>query len=363
MKKMFKGIFSVLCAMILAFALTCCAHQEGVKSIRLDKTEVTLTVGESVVLTATLEPEAASETIAWTSTNDAVATVENGTVTAVSAGSAVIKATAGGKTAECAVTVQDPEVAVDHVELSANTLSLKTGETGQLTATVSPANATHKEVTWTSMNDAVATVENGTVTAVSAGSAVIKATAGGKTAECTVTVEWSSRYEELTAIASKEYAKATVTITTKGRYDTLTDVYEVTKLANGYKITFTKQRLALIETDGNGNLVLPAERVITEEGEREYDANWRETKRSGSNAEIPVKTLSLSGYTFDEAYFEDAQFSDNSFEAKVVDATAFVGTEFNYDDLFVKVQTEDGLSLELTYTGEAGTTSVLFHFE
>lgn len=76
------------------------------------------------------------------------------------------------------------------VTLSKTALTLEAGKTGKLSATVLPTTATHKSVTWSSNNEAVATVSaNGTVTAHRAGTAVITArTANGKSASCTVTV-------------------------------------------------------------------------------------------------------------------------------------------------------------------------------
>ena len=85
----------------------------------------------------------------------------------------------------------EPPVAVTGVTLSASSLSLKEGETKTLTATVAPANATNKAVTWTTSSAAVATVSaSGAVTAVKAGTATItvKTTDGSKTATCAVTV-------------------------------------------------------------------------------------------------------------------------------------------------------------------------------
>ena len=83
------------------------------------------------------------------------------------------------------------EINVTGVELDKTTLSLVEGTTGSLTATVEPANATNKTVTWASSDEKVATVADGTVTAVSEGTATITATANGdstKAATCTVTV-------------------------------------------------------------------------------------------------------------------------------------------------------------------------------
>lgn len=90
-------------------------------------------------------------------------------------------------------------VGVTAVVLSRSTATLKVGGSVSITATVSPSNAADKTVTWTSSNDAVATVANGVVTAKAVGTANITATAGGKSAACVVTVK------SATSEASKEY--------------------------------------------------------------------------------------------------------------------------------------------------------------
>ena len=120
--------------------------------------------------------------------------VDNGVVTAVGEGTAVITVTTedGGFTADCTVTVTiDTTVPVEGVSLDKTSLYLtKIGQSAQLTATVEPANATNKNVTWSSSNTDVAVVEDGVVTAVGNGEAIITVTTedGGKTATCTVTV-------------------------------------------------------------------------------------------------------------------------------------------------------------------------------
>lgn len=85
---------------------------------------------------------------------------------------------------------QPNTVSVIGVSLDKTNLALLAGESGDLTATVSPSNATSKSVIWTTSNTSVATVSNGTVTAVGAGTATITATTtdGGKKASCMVTV-------------------------------------------------------------------------------------------------------------------------------------------------------------------------------
>lgn len=87
------------------------------------------------------------------------------------------------------VTVEAKTIKVTSVAVSPTSLNLEVGQTGTLTATVKPDNATNKTVTWTTSNDKVATVVNGVVTAVGKGTATITAAADGKTAACTVTVK------------------------------------------------------------------------------------------------------------------------------------------------------------------------------
>lgn len=166
-----------------------------VSSISFTDNEVDLLVGETFTMSATVLPDNAdNKALEWSSDNTAVATVdsETGEVTAVSAGVANIKATAkddSGINKSYKVTVSVPAVAVDSVLLNYNTLTLTAGETSKLIATVLPDNASSKTVTWKSSDDATVFVDNdGNLTALKAGSAIITAKAGGKSATCTVTV-------------------------------------------------------------------------------------------------------------------------------------------------------------------------------
>lgn len=163
-----------------------------VTGVTLNKTQLNLNVGASETLTPTVSPSNATDkTVTWSSSNSSVASVSNGTVTAVAAGSATItvKTNDGNKTATCTVTVS--EVAVTSVTLNKTSTTLVRGGSETLTATVLPANATNKNITWSSSNSSVASVSNGLVTAVAVGSATITATSQSdstKKASCTVTV-------------------------------------------------------------------------------------------------------------------------------------------------------------------------------
>ena len=162
----------------------------AVTGISLNQGSVSLEVGGSVSLTATVSPsDATDKTVTWSSSNPGVASVSNGTVNALAEGSATITATAGGKSAKCEVTVKPKVVEVTGVTLNKTEISLYIGDSFTLEAAVSPTNATDKTVTWSSSNTGVVTVSGGVVKAVAEGTATVTATAGGKSATCTVKVE------------------------------------------------------------------------------------------------------------------------------------------------------------------------------
>ena len=177
-------------------AVTVKAKAVNVTEVTLDKTELTLTEGETETLTATVKPDNADNLkVTWSSDKTEIATVDGaGKVTAVKAGVAVVTVTTedGGKTATCKVTVKAKAVNVTDVTLDKTELTLTEGEAETLTATVKPDNADNRKVTWSSDKTEIATVDGaGKVTAVKAGVAVVTVTTedGGKTATCKVTVK------------------------------------------------------------------------------------------------------------------------------------------------------------------------------
>ncbi len=179
-------------------------------SVKLNKTSASLEKGKTLTLTAAVSPsDAVDKTVTWSSSDIYVASVDqNGKVTAGKTGTATITAeTVNGKTATCKVTVKNKTVAVKGVKLNRTSASLEKGKTVTLTATVSPANAANKTVTWTTSNKKIATVDqNGKVTAVKAGTATITAkTSNGKTATCKVTVRKASAFDPVVAFVTRLY--------------------------------------------------------------------------------------------------------------------------------------------------------------
>ena len=168
-----------------------------VSSISLNKNILDLALGSTETLTATILPEnATNKNILWNSSDTNIATIDNtGKVTAVKVGKAIITATSqdGGKTATCEVNVTQP---VGGITLDKTTLDLNVGQSDTLTATITPNDATNKNVTWSSSDSSIATVDNnGKVTGIAPGTATITVTTedGKKTATCTVTVNNPSR--------------------------------------------------------------------------------------------------------------------------------------------------------------------------
>lgn len=162
-------------------------------SISIDST-ASVSVGSTKALSVSYTPSNTNvKEVTWRSSNTAVATVDGGIVTGVKSGTATIYAKAATKTGytaevSCIVTVSN--VAVTGVSLDKSSGTLKVDETVTLIPTISPADATNKSVTWSSSNPSVASVTNGLVTAISAGTSTItvRTADGGFTATYSLTV-------------------------------------------------------------------------------------------------------------------------------------------------------------------------------
>ncbi len=281
--KRFMALFLSLClclTMVQMDVLAGTTDNDKVEEITLSATTLSLKVGEKANLTATVKMQtpgsgdqtpgvgdqtpdegdqtpgtgdqtpdegdqtsgngvrstgAAAVQVNWTSSNEKVATVtkqgETVQVSAVGEGSAIITASAGGKTATCTVTVtsaggshqpggsdQSGTQKPDPISVTLNTASatVPKGKTVALTATVAPADANNTSVTWKSSDDKIASVSNtGVVTGKKAGQATITATTvNGKTATCKITVAAVTLNAKSTVIQVKK-SSAAVKVATK----------------------------------------------------------------------------------------------------------------------------------------------------
>lgn len=170
----------------------------AVESISIDKTELRLVEGEKATLIATVEPENATDkAISWSSSDFDIVTVNIGAdvgfdtrcyVLAVKEGVATITAKSGDKSVSCTVTVEKRFIPVQSITLTVNSLTMLVGEQEQIAATVMPEDATDPTILWESSTPGIASVDGGLVSALSKGEAIIKATSGDYTAECSITI-------------------------------------------------------------------------------------------------------------------------------------------------------------------------------
>ncbi len=166
---------------------------QGIDKIALDKKELLMDKNDVAVLKADITPaDADDNAIVWTSSDESVAKVNGGVVTAQeTSGTATIKATAKGNGtvyAECQVTVKEP---VSKIKLSETEITMTNGDVKTLTAEILPANAYDKTVMWTSGDSKIATVKDGKVKAVASGTVEITviSVTYGVSAKCRITVK------------------------------------------------------------------------------------------------------------------------------------------------------------------------------
>ena len=164
-----------------------------VSGVSLSVSEFTMKVGQDTLLVATVSPNKATDaSVIWYSDNPKVASVENGLVSAKSCGKALItvETVEGEFTAFCTVTVIPDRIPVNSISLDRDTIQLVIGKSDTLHVTVLPDDATDKDVTWASSDARVVTVNQGVLSAVGLGQAVVMAAVAdsGMEARCEITV-------------------------------------------------------------------------------------------------------------------------------------------------------------------------------
>ena len=267
-----------------------------VSGIQLSQTSAALTVGDTLTLTKTIYPsDATNQAVTWTSSSDVVASVDsNGKITAKTAGSAVITCKSVSDNSVvgiCNVTVkakvQTPsEIKVNKITLNKTTASVTKGKTLQLTATVTPGNATKKEVKWSTSNKNVAMVStSGLVTAKSAGTATITCTAqdgSSVKATCKITVK-----NPVVKVTKVTLNKTTATLAPK---ETLTLKATVAPTnATNKAVTWKSSNTKIATVSSSGKVTAKAAGTVT--------ITCRAKDGSGKKA-----TCKITVYTNTEAY-------------------------------------------------------------
>lgn len=168
----------------------------GVSQIQIAPSDAKIAIGKSLQLNAIITPDDATYTnLLWSSTNTSVATVsQEGNVEAIAEGEAIIIASTqdgSNLSATCRISVYQESVLVSEIILNPTHIDGKENESVTINAIVIPDNAANKQIKWLSSNDGVATVHDGVVNLVKAGSAIISAEAldgSNVKSECTILV-------------------------------------------------------------------------------------------------------------------------------------------------------------------------------
>ena len=216
--------------------------------------DAAMTVDGEQTLTATVAPATATDkTVTWKSSDATVATVDaNGKVVAKKAGEVTITATAGGVSGTLKITVSDKAPTVIPVQSVTVTgkQELVEGASTTLTATVAPADATDKTVTWKSSDESVATVDkDGVVTAKKAGTVTITATAGGVSGTLHITV--TAKPVETVPVTSVEVTVEAGTTVSVGKTLQATATVKPGNATNK-KVTWKSSDESIATVDANG---------------------------------------------------------------------------------------------------------------
>lgn len=236
-----------------------------IETLTLNKNKTSIEKGETEELTATILPENTTEdtTITWSSSDNSIATVDkNGLITAVTPGTVKITAaTVSGLTDECEVTVTSTLKSISINSEKENLVINGNKETVQLTVSKNPEDADPSidDVNWSSGDESIATVdENGLVTAIAPGTAIITATLNGKTANCTVTVDVA-----LKSVAIENQDKTLELVKNQtGNLNVILNPENTTIIPTA-TWTSSNESVATVDQEGKVTAVAPGDATIT----------------------------------------------------------------------------------------------------
>lgn len=197
-------------------------EDKPVKGVKLNMNSAQVVVGKTITLAARFEPsDATNKKLHWSSDDDDIATVKNGTVTGIKAGKTTITVYSDENEEindKCEITVVDAKVSVTGVKLDKTSLVMTEGEEETLTVTIEPENADNKNVNWSSTDTKVATVANGKVVAKAEGTAdIIVSSAENKDIKATCNITVNAKNIPVTGVKLNKTSLAM----TKGDEETL----------------------------------------------------------------------------------------------------------------------------------------------
>ena len=324
-----------------------------VTGISLNKNETTIARGGQERLTATVEPEGTGSTVAWSSDNEEVATVDQtGLVTAVGKGTANITATAGGQSASCKVTVNAP---LQGIQITGEQSTIKKGHTTQLSVIYDPEDTTDDTtVTWSSDNEDVATVDQtGLVKAVADGTANIKAKVGTLEATYAITVQ----EVKLNSITIKD-----ATTIHRGGTETLEVIYDPENTTDDKTVAWESSDPTVATVDGSGTVsaVGKGQAVITAKvGEKQadcivtVDAPLKSIVPTDDTIELVKNQKATITYSFDPEDTTSDQtvtFSSLDTDVATVDASTGEVTAVKAGGAVIRLTGAEGITADVKVT-------------
>ena len=277
-----------------------------VTSIVFSSSALSLNVGSSSNIVAYVYPtNATNKSLNWASSNESVATVNQaGRVTAVGAGTCYIRAYStdgSNKMAECVVTVSSTIVPVTGVSIMPTDITINAGDERTLTPVFQPSNATNKNVTWTSEDISVVSVDqNGKITGLAEGTTVVRCTTqdGGYVGRCNVTVHGVGIFHAEDVIVKSTMQVAASELTAVG----------VTNIAATRPSSASWITAVTVDTSNSpyyvrvqmtpNNTGADRTATITVTGRRNGElqsTTFTVTQRKWSSSDVPVESMSVEG--------------------------------------------------------------------
>ncbi len=185
-------LYVVVIILIIILAIVFLFRKTSVESINFDFDSVTIYTGQAVNLPMTISPSNAdNRNIIWESSNERIATVNNGLIVGIDEGETIITASTIDRSVSSSCHIIVKVVEVERIDLSVTNVSLKVGEISQVIGAVDPVNAKYQALTYQSNDPSIATVDdNGIITGIGPGTTQIVVTDERNKAEaiCNVTV-------------------------------------------------------------------------------------------------------------------------------------------------------------------------------
>ena len=243
MKKLGLYLMTILMVCVSCIFVAC-GKNKNPDTITLSETAITLEVGASKTLTATTNVEAGAQ---WSTSDDTVATVDGGVVTAIAAGTATITATAGEAKATCTVTVTEASYYAE-LTVDKTTVELKEGGASVSVKATFTVNDEAQDATfvWSTENASVATVANGSITPVGVGSTIVTVSVEYKGETYAADVNVQVKPDEQIQVSKGTMALALVAINGDITSDTFT--------ATAYKAGVENTNVTLTYVSSNENV-------------------------------------------------------------------------------------------------------------